>query len=207
MKHLSLFEEFEYYTSQQDIYKKLMAPDEITIEITEKGKTALYKLFSVILKQSQPDIYRKDHPSWLPSTTVDLADKITLPKKFDSDAGIGIGHREHQFKIGSMQVTQDRHSAHPWISLSPLFKYNDGGRRSTDTINLYAFYIPFEGKTMASDDSKNDEGARIQINAGVNIPSSQPVGNFDPFEKGDYFEKIEVGVVSTKGYFKIIGVK
>ena len=192
--------------SSDDYEKKLFrrisdAPDKITIEITESGKNLMRKVFAEILKKSQPDYYEKNNPNWFPSYTLDLVDKITLQKKYEPE----IKRTEKPNKIGSMKIDQDRGvpDEKRWITLSPMFKNSDG--ISSDTINMYALYLPFvdnlEGYTT------NEKAAMILINAGVEFNNSRQIGNFTPLDKGaDYFDKFEVGQVSDKGYFKIVAV-
>ena len=193
--------------SSEDYDKRLFkqmsdAPNEITIQITEDGKNLMRKVFGEILKKSQPDYYEKVNPNWLPSYTLDLVDKITLQKKYEPE----ISGAEKPNKIGSMQITQDRSVPYEkqWITLSPMFKM-DNGKSSTDTFNMYAFYIPFVDNLQGY--TTTEKAAMILINAGVEFKISRQIGNFSPLDKGyDYFDKFEVGQVSDKGYFKIVAV-
>jgi hypothetical protein len=184
------------------LFRKMSdAPDKITIQITENGKNLMRKVFKEILERSQPDYYRKSHPDWFPSTIIDLADKITLEKKYYPE----ISRTETPREVGSMKINQPQ-TPHEkrWTTLSDMFKYSNG-KSSTDTFKMYAFYLPFTDKI--ENDVAVEKGALIRLNAGVEFDTSVVIGNFSPENKGsDYFDKIEIGEVSNNGYFKIVSI-
>jgi hypothetical protein len=203
MKHIKLFEGFADDNERIRIYNKLTySPSEITIELTQRGKESIEENLKGWLKQSTPS---NQTGGYIPRTRISVKDKVSIKASYygganDSGRGDKEINRGKMVDIGEIMIDEEPWSGRRWTSDSPLTKTGeDDGKHSSGSFIIFARYFPLG--------DKGGKGATISLTKSIR-KEEQWSEKANPMQKVTdcAFDKVEVGQIDDRGYFKIVDI-
>jgi hypothetical protein len=202
MKYIKIFEAF--VDDNEKLYNKLSySPSELTIELTQKGKQYIEEQLKAWIKQSKPS---NQTGGYLPETNISIKDKVVIKSSYfggpnDSGRGDERTNRDRMVDIGEIVIQDGPGSSGRWTSDSPLTKTGENdGKHSSGRFIIFARYFPLE--------DENGKGAKISLTKSI-YKKDQWDEKTNPMQtlNNCEFDKVEVGEVDDRGYFKIVEVK